>query len=63
MGEGKFAQRALVKAVGTALQDENLVGQDMAVATLGRRFHVRWHDLCLADSCDSNRNEFRMKAR
>lgn len=44
MGEEKREQRALVKAVGTALHDEDLVGQEMRVATPGGRFQVRWDE-------------------
>ena len=46
MGEGAFEQRALVKAVDTAWQEQQQerAAEALRVATPGGRFHVRWDE-------------------
>lgn len=44
MGEGKFEQKALVKAVNIAIAETAKVNAEMRVTTPGGRFHVRWDE-------------------
>ena len=44
MGEMEFEQKALVKAVDGALQEQGRVAAELRVATPGGRFHVRWDE-------------------
>ena len=44
MGEMKFEQKALVKAVDDALQEQGRAAAELRVATPGGRFHVRWDE-------------------
>ena len=44
MGEMDFEQKALVKAVDSALQEVEQAAADLRVATPGGRFHVRWDE-------------------
>lgn len=44
MGEMEFEQKALVKAVDSALQEQGRVAAELRVATPGGRFHVRWDE-------------------
>ena len=46
MGEGVFEQKALVKAVDSAWQEQQQerAAEVLRVATLGGRFHVRWDE-------------------
>lgn len=44
MGEMEFEQKALAKAVNTALQEAGQTAAELHVATPGGRFHVRWDE-------------------
>lgn len=44
MGEMEFEQKALVKAVDTALQEQERAAEELRIATPGGRFHVRWDE-------------------
>ena len=44
MGEKDFEQKALAKAVVTALQEPEQVAVELRVTTPGGRFHVRWDE-------------------
>jgi len=44
MGEMEFEQKALVKAVDGALQEQGRLAAELRVATPGGRFHVRWDE-------------------
>ena len=44
MGEMKFEQKALVKAVDGALQEQGRAAAELRIATPGGRFHVRWDE-------------------
>jgi hypothetical protein len=44
MGEMEFEQKALVKAVDSALQEQERAAEELRVATPGGRFHVRWDE-------------------
>ena len=44
MGEGEFEQKALVKAIGTGLQEDARAAEELRVATPGGRFQVRWDE-------------------
>ena len=44
MGEMEFEQKALVKAVDGALQEQGRAAAELRVATPGGRFHVRWDE-------------------
>jgi len=44
MGEGEFEQKALVKAIGTGLQEQAGTAEELRVATPGGRFQVRWDE-------------------
>ena len=44
MGEMEFEQKALVKAVDDALQEQGRAAAELRVATPGGRFHVRWDE-------------------
>lgn len=44
MGEMEFEQKALAKAVGVALQEQERTATELRVATPGGRFHVRWDE-------------------
>ena len=44
MGEMEFEQKALVKAVDPALQEQERAAEELWVATPGGRFHVRWDE-------------------
>ncbi len=42
MGEAKFEQKALVKAVESAISEQMIPSADLRVTTPGGRFQVRW---------------------
>lgn len=44
MGEGKFEQRALVKAIGGTLAEQSHEAAELRVTTPGGRFQVRWDE-------------------
>lgn len=44
MGETRFEQKALVKAVDGALQEQERAAAELRIATPGGRFHVRWDE-------------------
>jgi hypothetical protein len=44
MGEMDVEQKALVKAVDVALQEQARAGEELRLATPGGRFHVRWDE-------------------
>lgn len=44
MGEEEFAQKALVKAIGTGLREHARAAAELGVATPGGRFQVRWDE-------------------
>lgn len=44
MGEAKFKQNALVKAVGAALAEPARTNADLCITTPGGRFQVRWDE-------------------
>lgn len=44
MGEQGFERKALVKAVGTGLQEHARAAEELRVATPGGRFQVRWDE-------------------
>jgi hypothetical protein len=44
MGELKFEQKVLVKAVATVLQEQERAAEELRLVTPGGRFHVRWDE-------------------
>lgn len=44
MGEAKFEQSAMVKAVSEAMTEPTRLNADLCVTTPGGRFHVRWDE-------------------
>jgi hypothetical protein len=44
MGEQEFERKALVKAIGTGLQEHARAAEELRVATPGGRFQVRWDE-------------------
>jgi hypothetical protein len=44
MGEQQFERKALVKAIGTGLQEQVRTAEELRVATPGGRFQVRWDE-------------------
>ena len=44
MGEMKFEQKALVKAVDDAVQEQGRLAAELRITTPGGRFHIRWDE-------------------